>query len=397
MVKKAEYELSEVISSIESNIVKEESSVTSTTQPKIYISNRGFRNLLNEDYYLLFIFTLFISIVSINIFISCSSLQSNYHSSIGDIKEVVASIESTINHIPTNVSTWINHQTKIIDSITNDIIIYGVERPSVFLNTTINGLVNVLNPLITDKIRLVDLKLTIDTPNIPEIDLENWMIRIPFDHFTDVIRILISIPYYFGLFCIIISIIFILILFVKGVVLYLDYQFRYRFLSKPSFWIGIIFSFLFFCLMFSSIYIHYRYIQDVGGNIQNFQQQIHNTIDRYNYFIDQNSMSVTKFTNDNLNVLVNTTNRLVEQLKDLIEDNLSQILSNPINLYLEKLELIDILVNLDNFKVDPNIINVLWIFERIQSIFIGVILFFGIIGIFFLLLVICICCNRTTI
>jgi hypothetical protein len=383
MVKKAEYELSEVITSIEGG------------QPnKIYKTTRTIRNLFHEDFYLLFIFTLFLSMLSVTIFINCYHLYSNYHMTIEKIMDHIDSFESTIEYVPKNISKWINHQSKEIESISNHVVFYAVERPTQFLNTTINQFVNVLNPLTGSTTSLVNLELSIQIPEIPDISLGEWKIDIPKDDLRYIMDVLLSIPYYFGVSCLVISILFISILFAKGLILYLDYQFRYNFLTKPSFWIGIIFSLLFFSLMLSTIYIHYRYVKESSQNIHSIEDQIQHLIVNYNHFMDENESKMSNLINHHINVIVNHTNNLVEQLSDLIETRLSVILSRQIELYFDKLDLSSILIRLDTFQIDPDIVDLSWIIDRIESIFIGFIILFAILTLFFVILLLCVCSSK---
>lgn len=380
MMKRAEYELSDRLGG--------------SVEKKVYERSRSLRNLLNVDYYILFCFTLFISMIGITIFVGCLTLKTNFENGMRDFEDGVQSVEDFINYLPTNFSIWINQQTTSIDAITNDIVLYGIRSPTSFVNTSINELVDRLNVIGGGMISGVDLQLDIETVDIPEIHFENWKVDIPTSEIGNVIRIMIDIPYYFGVICLSISILFISICFGKGVVLVMDFRSRWNVIFKISFWIGLIFGLLFLVLTFCLLYIHFLYIDNVGRKIEEIQGCIEGNITLYNYFMDRNEDLVSGFISDNLNVMVNTTNNLVEQLRELIEENLNRILAMNIEILIDKLDLVNVLVSLDDFKVDPRIVDLLWINEKINSIFIGLIIISSITGLFFVLLVFIVCFEK---
>ena len=123
MVRKAEYELSEVGTSLET---------------KVYDRKKSIKNLCKVEYYLLFVFTLFLSIISIIIFIGCSNLKKNYVLGKNEITNSIRNAEDLINNLPTNLSTWINQQSSQIVQISNDIVVNGILKPVDFINTTTN-------------------------------------------------------------------------------------------------------------------------------------------------------------------------------------------------------------------------------------------------------------------
>ena len=381
MFKKAEYELSEVGSGI------------SIDEKKCSERNRSLKNLVNTHYYLLFVFTLFFSIIGITIFVGCSNLKINFGSGMKEFEDGIQSVEGFINHIPSNFSFWINERTNTIDTITNDIVTYAVRKPTNFINTTINELVDRLNIIGGGSISGVDIQLNIDAVDIPQIYFENWTIDIPTSEFINVLKVIVDIPYYFGVMCLILSILMIVICFGKGVSLVFDARSRFHFIFKISFWIGLIFGLLFIILTICILYVHILYVHNVGNKIEEIQGYIEGNITVYNHFMDDNGVLVSHFISDNLNVLVNTTNELVEQLRVLIEDNLNRILATNIQIIFDQLDLVNILVRLDDFKVDPKMIDLLWINEKINSIFIGLILFSSVTALFFVLLVIMTCCE----
>lgn len=379
---KAEYELSEVGASIESG------------EKKIRERNRSLKNLLNVDYYILFLFTVFFSIIGITIFTGCSDLKNNFESGMGEFEHGVKTVEDFINYLPSNFSFWINEQTTVIDGITNEIVLYSVRKPTTFLNTSINELVGRLNVIGGGMIPGVDLQLNIDTVDIPEIYFDNWNMDIPTNELINVLRIIIDIPYYFGVISLSISILFMSICFGKGVTLVMDYRSRFHFIFKISFWIGFIFGILFLLLTIGLLYVHFLYVENVGKRIEEVQGYIEGNITVYNNFMDQNEILMSLFISDNLNVMVNTTNQLVEQLRNMIQENLNRILAMNIEILLDKFDLVNVIVTLDDFKIDPKIIDLLWINEKINSIFIGLIVFSGVTGSFFVLLFVIACCER---
>ena len=119
MVRKAEYELSEVGTSLET---------------KVYDRKKSIKNLCKVEYYLLFVFTLFLSIISIIIFIGCSNLKKNYVLGKNEITNSIRNAEDLINNLPTNLSTWINQQSSQIVQISNDIVVNGILKPVDFIN-----------------------------------------------------------------------------------------------------------------------------------------------------------------------------------------------------------------------------------------------------------------------
>jgi uncharacterized membrane protein len=379
---KAEYELSEVGASIESG------------EKKIRERNRSMKNLLNVNYYILFIFTVFFSIIGITIFNGCSELKTNFESGMREFEHGVKTVEDFINYLPTNFSFWINEQTTVIDGITNEIVLYSVRKPTTFLNTSINEFVNRLNDIGGIMILGVDLQLNIDTIDIPEIYFDNWNMDIPTNELINVLRIIIDIPYYFGVICLSVSILFMCICFVKGLSLVMDYRSRFNFIFKISFWIGFIFAILFLLLTIGLIYVHFLYVENVGKKIEEVQRYIEGNITVYNNFMDQNEVLMSVFISDNLNVMVNTTNQLVEQLRNMIQENLNRILAMNIEILLDKFDLVNVVVSLDDFKIDPKIIDLLWINEKINSIFIGLIVFSGVCASFFVILVVIVCCEK---
>ena len=380
--KKAEYELSEVGSSIESQ------------EKKSYQRNRSFKNLLKVDYYLLFVFTLFLSIVCINIFIACSTLKRNYQSGISDLEIAVKSVEDFINYIPTNFSSWINEQSSNIDSIGSDIVIYAVQKPTEFINRTINEFVDDLNVITSGSIHKVNLELNIGDINIPEIQFSPWNLDIPISKVMNVLQVIVDIPYYFGVACLIITILFIAILFGRGISMVFDYRSRFQFLCRTSFWIGMIFGILFIVLTVCFIIVHVLYVENVGKKIEDVQRNIEEDIALYNHFMDENAVLVGKFMSDNLNILVNKTNDLVEQLRKQIENNVNQILNTNIHISFDPIDLVNIIINFEDFKVDPDIIDLRWINEKINSVLIGIIVFCAVIGVFFFIMVGIVCCDR---
>lgn len=379
---KAEYELSEVGSSIESG------------EKKIRERNRSLKNLLNVDYYILFIFTVFFSIIGITIFTGCSALKNNFESGMREFEYGVEMVEDFINYLPSNFSFWINEQTTVIDGITNDIVVYSVRKPTTFLNTSINEFVGRLNVIGGGMIPGVDLQLNIDTVDIPEIYFENWNMDIPTSELINVLRIMIDIPYYFGVICLSVSILFMSVCFGKGIVLVMDYRSRLNFIFKISFWIGLIFGLLFLLLTFGLLYVHFLYVDNVGKRIEEVQGYIEGNITVYNNFMDENGVLMSVFISENLNVMVNTTNELVEQLRNMIQENLNRILAMNIEILFDKFDLVNVIVSLDDFKIDPKIIDLLWVNEKINSIFVGLIIFSGVCASFFVLLVVIACCEK---
>jgi hypothetical protein len=311
-----------------------------------------------------------------------------------EFEQGVKMVEDFINYLPSNFSFWINEQTTVIDGITNEIVVYSVRKPTTFLNTSINEFVGRLNVIGGGMIPGVDLQLNIDTVDIPEIYFENWNMDIPTSELINVLRIMIDIPYYFGVICLSVSILFMSVCFGKGIVLVMDYRSRLNFIFKISFWIGLIFGLLFLLLTFGLLYVHFLYVDNVGKRIEEVQGYIEGNITVYNNFMDENGVLMSVFISENLNVMVNTTNELVEQLRNMIQENLNRILAMNIEILLDKFDLVNVIVSLDDFKIAPNIIDLLWVNEKINSIFVGLIIFSGVCASFFVLLVVIACCEK---
>jgi hypothetical protein len=355
MLKKAEYELSQVTEKENTRKI-------------------SLKNLIQTDFYLLFLFTLFFSIIGVTIFVGCFKFQTKINSGTKDIENIIQTIKEFINHIPSNFSHWINERTNTIDNVTNDIVTYAVLTPAKFINTTVNQIIYPTT---------VNIKLHIDPIDIPEIYLENLNLNIPIDEFIQVLNLILNIPFYFGLGCLVLSIILITLCLGKAIMLVLDYQSR---IFKISFWIGLIFGLLFVILTFCILYIYILYINNVGNKIEEIQNYIEGNITIYNDFLDQNEIIVSAFISDQLNFLVNTTNQLVEQLRDVIMDHLNPILSNPLLIIFDKLDLVNIMISLDNFKINSKSLNLLWINEIIHNIFISFIVSSTFTSLFFIFL-----------
>ena len=382
MFKKAEYELSEVGASIETN------------EKKVYDRKISIRNLCKVEFYFLFVFTLFLSIIGINIFIGCANLKSNYEVGVNKVENDVKLVEDFINFLPTNFSFWINQQTTAIDGITNEIVTYGILTPTNFINTTINQFVDNLNIILGGTVSGVNLILSINKVDIPEIFFTPWNLDIPVEKVIQVMDIIVNIPYYFGVFNLVISILFIMICVTRAIILFFDFRSRLDFICKISFWIGFIFGLVFLFIMCSLIYVHFLYVENVGRKIQEVQGYIEGNITIYNDFMDTNEVIVGEFISENLNVLVNVTNKMIEELRIVLEENVNRILSLNARFIFDKLDLVEIFVSLDDFKIDPKIIDLEWINEKIQSILVALIIVSGVLSAFFGILVLIVCCER---
>jgi hypothetical protein len=379
MFKKATYELSDL------------QNIESTN--KVYDRKIGFKNLLKIEFYLLFVFTIFASIIGITIFVGCLNLKNNYESGINYIEQNVNMVENYINNIPVNVSNWINQQSNNLNEITNDIVLSSIETPSNFINSSINEFVDNLNIILGGSLSRINMNLTIPDVVIPNISLYSWTLDIPVSNIINMIDVFVNIPFYFGIINFVISILFFLICVVKGLVLYFDIRFKFKFLCKTSFWIGIIFGFLFLLLTILLITVHFIYVDSIGNQIENTQQYIEEKVKLYNNFIDTNEVIIENFVSDNINVMVNISNKMIDELKNSIEDNINRILSSNINLPFDKINLINIFLNLDNLKI-KSIFDISWINQKIQSIFVGLIVISSFFFIFFALLIVIACCEQ---
>jgi hypothetical protein len=111
----------------------------------------------------------------------------------------------------------------------------------------------------------------------------------------------------------------------------------------------------------------------------------------YNNFIDENELLVSKFISDNLNLMVNISNKLIQELEIGLEENINRILSTNIKLDFDWIQLVYINLNFDNLKIPIDIINIVWIDEKIKSVFIGMIIISAILGILFSLMIVIVC------
>ena len=379
MVRKAEYELSEVGTSLET---------------KVYDRKKSIKNLCKVEYYLLFVFTLFLSIISIIIFIGCSNLKKNYVLGKNEITNSIRNAEDLINNLPTNLSTWINQQSSQIVQISNDIVVNGILKPVDFINTTTNQFVDNLNIILGGAIPSVNLNISIANVNIPQIYFEPWNLEIPVIEWIQIFDAMVDIPYYFGVTCLCISVLFICVCFGSGLGLFFDYRSKFQFVCRISFWIGLIFGIISFLIMFSLIYVHFLYTINVSQNIINVQGYIHGNLTLYNNFIDENELLVSKFISDNLNFMVNVSNKLIQELQIGLENNINRILSTNIKLDFVFIDLVNINISFDDLKIPIDLINIVWIDEKIKSVFIGMIIISAIFAILFTIMVIIVCVEK---
>jgi hypothetical protein len=349
-------------------------------------------NLINPSLYILLIFTILITYVSISIMVGAINLKNDVNNLFTKIDGHIDDFEIIVNYFPVNMSDFINGQMDKVVNVTELLIDKTIMEPKNFIEKTVNGFSDGLSIIIPNSnLSKVNLELNIGEIEIGKVKLDKLNMEVPFrlkKVFGGILGVITDIPYYIGISLVLLSVILILIVFMRSIVLVLDYRSRWEFCCALSFWIGLIIGIFFMFCGFVLVFVNNNYIVYVNEELTRIDNSISGNISIYNDGVDKVAFKINEFINMNLEKLVEHTNRTVEELRKITEETVNKILlvipNSSINIPMANIamgEYVDI--DLDKLKIDPNLIQLKWIANLLSMILRPIIIIIFIVGIIF--------------
>jgi hypothetical protein len=352
----------------------------------------NFLNLINPSLYILLVSTILITYVSLSIFIGAINFKNDIDNVFTKIDGHIDDFEIIINNLPINMSNFINGQMDKVVNVTELLIDKTITEPKNFIEKTINGFVDGLTIIIPNSnLSKVKLELNMESIRIDLVKLEKFNMEVPFrlkKVFGGVLGVMTDIPYYIGLSLVLISIILILIFFMRSIVLVLEYRSKWDFCCELSFWIGLIIGIFFMFCGFVLVFLNNNYIGYVNDELTRIDNYIAGNITVYNDGVDNVGLIINEFINMNLEKLLEHTNKTIEELRKVTEETVNKILlvvpNSSINIPMANIamgEYVDI--DLDKLKIDTNLIQLKWIANLLSMILRPIIIIIFIVGLIF--------------